>query len=261
MNDAGTPATGAMSNTAIAMAVSIAAIGFFVVQFAAVDSSFAQHEPAVGGETGIHGGASSEEAERHGEHHGLLGPNYSFWERVQPVLKNTEFQGSVFNFGLLLVLIVYFGRKPIRRFLVSRRREIEDNLAEAQRLKAEAEAKANAYALRLERLDAELEQLRADMVKAGEADRERIVVEAEAKAARMRKETQFLIDQRMKQLREDLQRFAVDAAIEAAGRVLQQETTSTDQQRLADAYVKRLVELTGVTPTNSMIPPDGEASS
>ena len=74
------------------------------------------------------------------------------------------------------------------------------------------------------------------------AERDRIVSEAETKAARLRKETEFLVEQQMKQLRVDLTRAAVEAAVAAAGEVLSRETTAEDRERLARAYVERLKE-------------------
>ena len=47
-------------------------------------------------------------------------------------------------------------------------------------------------ALRLEKLDQEMVEIRGDMIKAGEAERDRIVAQAEEKAARMRKDAGFL---------------------------------------------------------------------
>ncbi|MCZ7682689.1 MAG: hypothetical protein M5U28_29400 [Sandaracinaceae bacterium] len=78
------------------------------------------------------------------------------------------------------------------------------------------------------------------MIQAGEAERDRIIAEAEARAARMRKDAQFVIDQQMKQLRTDLTREAIEAAIAAAGAVLAQQTGAADQQRLADEYLGKL---------------------
>jgi F-type H+-transporting ATPase subunit b len=97
--------------------------------------------------------------------------------------------------------------------------------------------------MRLEKLDQEMVRLRAEMVKAGEAERDRIVAQAEEKAARMRKDTQFLIEQQMKQLRKDLTREAASAAVLAAQELLQEKTTADDQDRLAEAYLDRLDEV------------------
>jgi F0F1-type ATP synthase membrane subunit b/b'/subtilisin-like proprotein convertase family protein len=156
------------------------------------------------------------------------------------IFSSVEFWGSIVNFSLLVFILVYFGRKPVKSFLVERRRLVEEDLVEAQRLKEEAERKYEEYSGRLEKLDQELEALRKEMIKAGEEERDRIVAEAEAKAARIRRDTQFLIDQQMKQLRVDLTREAVDAAVQAAEKALKDKVTSHDQERLANDYLARL---------------------
>jgi F-type H+-transporting ATPase subunit b len=86
-------------------------------------------------------------------------------------------------------------------------------------------------------------EIRGDMIKAGEAERDRIVEQAEEKASRIRKDASFLIDQQIKQLRNDLTQQAANAAVLAAKELLQQRTTDTDQDRLAEAYLERLDEV------------------
>jgi F-type H+-transporting ATPase subunit b len=81
------------------------------------------------------------------------------------------------------------------------------------------------------------------MVKAGEAERDRIVAEAEKKASRLRKDAEFVIAQRFKQLREDLTKEAVESAVVAAEAVLREKATPADQTRLADGYLTRLAEV------------------
>jgi F-type H+-transporting ATPase subunit b len=159
------------------------------------------------------------------------------------VASSTEFWGSVVNFTLLMVILVLMGRKPLGTFLVSRRRAIEEGLAEATRLREAAKKKYDEYHSRLEKLDREIAAIRKEMVAAGEAERDRIVSEAEAKAARMRREAEFLIEQQVKQLRVDLTREAAFAAVNAAGKVLRESMSAEDQQRLAHEYLEQLNEL------------------
>ncbi len=147
---------------------------------------------------------------------------------------------SLVNFVLLIGLFVYMFRDSVSKALKSRRAEIEQALTEAARLKAEAEAKHKEYSERMARLDEELAQIRKDMISAGEKERDRIVAEAEQKASRMRKEAQFLIEQHVKQLRADLTRDTVEAAVAAAEQLLLKATTSYDQQRLAQEYLAAL---------------------
>lgn len=159
------------------------------------------------------------------------------------LMKSPDFQGTLVNFGALILLFAWVIRKKGNPALAARRAEVEKELAEAQRLRAEAQQRHMETATRLERLDREMLQIRGDMIKAGEAERDRIVSQAEEKAARMRKDTAFLIEQQVKQLRKELTQQAATAAVVAAQDLLQQRTTDSDQDQLAEAYLARLDEV------------------
>lgn len=180
----------------------------------------AQHEAPAAEEA--HGDA-------HGGEHGALDAG--------AILSHKDTIGAFVNFFLLIGIFSWAVKKKVTPYLVERRRLVVEGLEEASRLKAEAEAKHKEYTDRLAKLDTELAQIRADMVKAGEVERDRIVAEAEKKAASLRHETEFLIGQRMKELRETLTREAVEAAVATAGKVLADKTTAEDQTRLAETYL------------------------
>jgi len=169
------------------------------------------------------------------DHHGHVS-----WSAI---FADGKFRASLVSFGLLVALGVYFLRQKIRAGLSARKREIEEAVAEANRVRAEAEAKKAELEQRLARLDDELAVVRTELKKAAEAERDRIVQDAETKAALLRKDTKFQIEQRMKQLREDLTRETVLAAVRAAEKVLADKTTAADQQRLADAYLAELAKV------------------
>lgn len=152
----------------------------------------------------------------------------------------TGLTASFVNFFILVGIVVYLARKPTKEFLVSRRADVVEGLEEAKRLKAAAEAKYAEYQARLANLDNELAVLRAEIVKSGEAERDRIVAEAEQKSSRLRRDAQFLIEQQLKQLRVDLTRETVEAAISAAQGVLSQNTSASDQERVARDYLAKL---------------------
>jgi len=159
---------------------------------------------------------------------------------LKGLLSSPDFQGTLVNFGALILLFAWVIRKKGNPALAERRKQVEAELEEAQRLRAEAEKRHMETATRLEKLDEEMVEIRGDMIKAGEAERDRIVAQAEEKAARMRKDAGFLIEQQVKQLREDITREAASAAVMAAQDLLQKSTTDSDQDRLAEAYLERL---------------------
>jgi F-type H+-transporting ATPase subunit b len=149
---------------------------------------------------------------------------------------------SFVNFAVLILLFVYLFKDSLKKFLVERRASVERELLEAARLKAAAEAKHKEYSERLAKLDQELAQIKADMIAAGKKERDRIIADAEHKAARMRRETEFIIEQQIKQVRVDLSREAADAAVAAAEELLLRATTTYDQQRLAQEYLTSLAD-------------------
>ena len=153
---------------------------------------------------------------------------------------NPPYLAMVINFGLLIAGYYYLGKKPIAQALKDRRNGIAREIEEATRMRREAEKRAKVYQAKLAHLEEEMKTTRETLVRAGEAERERLVVEAEAKAERMRKDAEFLVEQELKQLRVDLQRDTVEAAIAAAEELLKKRVTPADQERLAEDYLADL---------------------
>jgi len=211
----------------LAAALFAPALGF--APTVSAQDAHGEHGEAHGEEHGEeHGEASAEHGEAHAAHGEAHGVNV------------IELVAGFVNFAVLVGLLVFLARKPTQAFLASRRAAVVDGLAEAQRMKAAAEAKYNEYQARLANLDAELAQIKSEIIASGEAERERIIAEAERKSARIRRETEFLIEQQLKQLRADLTRESVEAAMTAAEKLLRERTTDDDQQRLARAYTSKL---------------------
>ena len=167
-------------------------------------------------------------------------------ERPRPI-NWTSFGGNtppylamVINFGILAAGYYLLGRKPIAAALQNRRDTIAKDIDEANKMLAEAQVRAQTYQAKLEHLEDEVKTARATLVQAGEAERDRIVNDAEAKAERMRKDAEFLVDQELKQIRQDLWRDTVDAAVSAAEELLKKRVTTADQERMAEDYLADL---------------------
>jgi F-type H+-transporting ATPase subunit b len=146
----------------------------------------------------------------------------------------------VINFGILAAGYYLLGKKPIAAALQNRRDTIAKDIDEANKMLGEAQERAKTYQAKLERLEEEVKTARAALVQSGEAERERIVGDAEAKAERMRKDAEFLVDQELKQIRQDLWRETVETAVGAAEDLLKKRVTTADQERMAEDYLADL---------------------
>lgn len=178
---------------------------------------------------------AEEHADEHGGHHGDLS--------LTAVLNSTEFWAQIVNFLGLVTILVTFGRTPLQTFLETRRKSVEDGIQEATRLKVAAEAKHKEYSDRIAQIDQELSKLRADILQAARAEKERIIQDAEERSKRLRAEADELIAQQIQQLQTNLSREMVGAAVAAAEKILQDAMKADDQQRLAQDYVKQVSAL------------------
>lgn len=150
------------------------------------------------------------------------------------------FVGPLVNFAILLVLGYMAVTRSINPSLQARRASVESEIAEAKRLHDEAVTMHAEMTAKLGSLDAEITTLKAQFASAGEAERDRIVAEARARAERMRADAAATIDQEMKNLREDLRREAIIAATAAAEATVRSSIGADDQTRLADEYLAGL---------------------
>jgi F-type H+-transporting ATPase subunit b len=197
------------------------------------------------------GNASAEAAEGEGETHAPKPINWTdFSNHEQPPLAF-----MVLNFVVLLGIYYKFGKGPISEGLKNRRATIAREIEEAQRMRKEAEARAVKYQEKLSHLEAELKETRETLKAAGEGERDRIVREAEEKAARMEKDAKFLVEQELKQLRTELTREAVETAVAAAEELLKKRITSADQERLAEDYLSQLASKRPAPRTGMSVPP------
>lgn len=150
------------------------------------------------------------------------------------------FVGPIINFAILLLLGYLALTRSINPSLQSRRAAVESEIAEAKRLHDEAQTMHAEVTAKLASLDAEIETLKSQFVAAGEAERDRIVAEAQARVERMRTDGAATIDQEVKNLREELRREAVLAAASAAEKTVRASIGADDQRRLADDYLANL---------------------
>jgi F-type H+-transporting ATPase subunit b len=198
--------------------------------------AWAQSRP-MRGEEGRRAPSSRNGPQPAGEDQGDEPPPINWFEFGK---ETPPFIATIVNFGILVAGYYLLGRRPIAVALQNRRDSISKEIEEAQRMKREAEARAKIYQAKLEKLEDEVRIAREALVRAGEAERDRIVAEAEAKAERMRKEAQFLVEQEVKQIHQDLLRDTLEAAIASAEELLKTRVTPADQERLAEDYLADL---------------------
>lgn len=148
------------------------------------------------------------------------------------------FQGI--NLVILLGVLGYFARGPIREFFSSRRSVIRTELDEAASLLAEAEQRNADLQRRLVDLNSEVENIREAAARRAEEEAERILADARASADRIRSDAQAAVDQELRRAQAELREEAADLALEIAARKLTENVTEGDRDRLIDEFITRV---------------------
>ena len=144
------------------------------------------------------------------------------------------------NFILLIGGLAYYLRRPLREFLQTRARGIEEGLASGKRAQEEAEAKMSAIEAQLARLDEDIDGLKRQAARESEEERQRIIdssnAEAEKVVAVARREIERLQRSARLELKAHVARLAVDLAEER----LQKDLEPSRNQRLVSRFVSSL---------------------
>ena len=202
------------------------------------------------GEHAAAGEAHEAAGEGHGEGHGEHGE--------APTLDWGRLGWQILNFGALLFLLVKFGGPPVAKALAARHQQIKSDLASAAETRAAAQARFEQQEKRLASLEQEIATIAASIKQEAEAEKARLIALSEERARRIREESEFIIEQQIKQAEEDLRREVAAAAVAMAEKIVRSQMGPGDQQRMIDSFVGDIATPSGAR-TNGT-PHSGSAS-
>ncbi|MDX1581858.1 MAG: F0F1 ATP synthase subunit B [Alphaproteobacteria bacterium] len=154
-----------------------------------------------------------------------------------------DFLFRVLNFSIVVALLVYFLRKPLKKGLSGRREDIEKALAEARQAKEEAEAKFAEYDRKLDQATEEIAEISAAIRREGELEKQKIIDHAKEMAAKIEQDAEKAAELEVAKARAELQREAVQLAVNLAENLLKKNFTKEDDARLIDEYLQKVGEL------------------
>lgn len=163
-----------------------------------------------------------------GEHHSMF---------------TTGFLYAVINFAILVGLLTYLLRKPISEGLVNKREAVRKAIDEAKEAKEKAEKQLAEYRRRMDNLDAELAQLRAEIVGAGEREKDTIIAAAKAQAEKVLADAKLIGDQEVRRAKAEIREEMVRLAAELAHQKLVAASTADEREKQLNEFVSKLEAL------------------
>ncbi len=142
--------------------------------------------------------------------------------------------------GILIGVIVYFAREPLKNFLLDRSDGIRRRIEGAEQALAAARAETAELNARLARANEENAEFVRAACEQAEAERVLALERANQAAERIRQEARRAADQEILRARRELQEEAAQLATNLAAEIIRQSVTPDDDRRLVSEFVEQI---------------------
>ena len=157
-------------------------------------------------------------------------------------LDGWTFLAQICNLMIQLVIFKKFLLKPIKQVIADRKAKADSEIADAQKLRTEAEAMKAEYERNLQNARTEANQIVATAQKTATARSEEIVGEARAQAAALKQKAEADIAQEHKKAVNEVKDEIGGIAMEIASKVVEREISEKDHKDLIDEFIKNVGE-------------------
>ena len=157
-------------------------------------------------------------------------------------LDGWTFLAQICNLMIQLVIFKKFLLKPIKQVIADRKAKADSEIADAQKLRTEAEAMKAEYEQNLHNARTEANQIVAAAQKTATARSEEIVGEARAQAAALKQKAEADIAQERKKAVNEVKDEIGGIAMEIASKVVEREIREEDHRDLIDEFIKNVGE-------------------
>jgi F-type H+-transporting ATPase subunit b len=153
---------------------------------------------------------------------------------------NSSTVWKIINFLILAGAAWYVWKRWLKEFLEGRGKTIRNAIDEAEKTKAEAEAKMSEYKEKLKLLDRKVEQIHTELRLEASEEKKHIIEEAEKSAARFGEQARRASEQEIKKAKVELKNEAARLAVEMAEEILKKELKPGDQKRLVTEFLGKV---------------------
>jgi len=146
------------------------------------------------------------------------------------------------NLAVLLGLLGYLLRTPLRDFLAFRRTTVKEQLDDAWTAKEGAEERYSELQGRLDNFSSELETILTRVREDADIERARIIAQAERSASQMTAAAERTVAEEIRRARTELRAEAIELAMGMAESAIGGGVSDSDHSRLATNYLTKMQE-------------------
>ena len=157
-------------------------------------------------------------------------------------LDGWTFLAQVCNLMIQLVIFKKLLLNPVKKVIAERKAKAVSQIADAEKLRTEAEAMKAEYEQNLQNARTEANQIVAAAQKTAAARSEELLGEARAQAAALKQKAEADIAQERRKAVNEVKDEIGGMAMEIASKVVEREIKETDHQDLIDEFIKNVGE-------------------
>lgn len=157
-------------------------------------------------------------------------------------LDGWTFLAQICNLMIQLVIFKKLLLNPVKKVIAERKAKADSQIADAEKLRTEAEAMKAEFEQNLQNARTEANQIVAAAQKTAAARSEELLGEARAQAAALKQKAEADIAQERKKAVNEVKDEIGGMAMEIASKVVEREIKETDHQDLIDEFIKNVGE-------------------
>ena len=157
-------------------------------------------------------------------------------------LDGWTFLAQICNLMIQLVIFKKLLLNPVKKVIAERKAKADSQIADAEKLRTEAEAMKAEYEQNLQNARTEANQIVAAAQKTAAACSEELLGEARAQAAALKQKAEADIAQERKKAVNEVKDEIGGMAMEIASKVVEREIKEADHQDLIDEFIKNVGE-------------------
>ena len=157
-------------------------------------------------------------------------------------LDGWTFLAQICNLMIQLVIFKKLLLNPVKKVIAERKAKADSQIADAEKLRTEAEAMKAEYEQNLQNARTEANQIVAAAQKTAAARSEELLGEARAQAAALKQKAEADIAQERKKAVNEVRDEIGGMAMEIASKVVEREIKEADHQDLIDEFIKNVGE-------------------
>ena len=157
-------------------------------------------------------------------------------------LDGWTFVAQICNLMIQLVIFKKLLLNPVKKVIAERKAKADSQIADAQKLRTEAEAMKAEYEQNLQNARTEANQIVAAAQKTATARSKELLGEARAQAAALKQKAEADIAQERKKAVNEVKDEIGGMAMEIASKVVEREIREADHKDLIDEFIKNVGE-------------------